>query len=156
MNNQDQILITQNGLAKLQKEHRQLKEDRRPVVVERLAGARSQGDLSENSEYQSAKEELVFIDGRITELEQVLTKTKVVDDRHNCCRKVGFGCQVTVYDGKNEKVFYLVGEWEANPSEAKISHQSPLGQSLIGKKIGDQVEIDAPVGKIIYTIKKIN
>lgn len=151
----DKILLTKEGLEKLKKEYRELVEIRRPHLVERISSARAQGDLAENSEYTHAREELSFMDGRIGELEKIINGAITMDDNHQCCQEVKLGCRVTVSLGDNQKIFHLVGEWEADPAKAKISGQSPLGQSLLGKKVGDKVEIEAPAGKIIYTVLKI-
>lgn len=153
---EEKILITTEGLDSLKAEYKKLKDVKRPVLVERLYQARLQGDLAENSEYTNAKEELAFIDGRIDELEEVLKRIVVVDQNHVNCHQVGLGCRVTVQSDRGTNVFRLVGEWESKPSEAKISHQSPLGQSLMGKKVGDQVKFSAPIGEIIYTVVKID
>lgn len=147
------ILMTQIGLDQLKSELAQLQEVKRPQVVDRLSLARSMGDLSENSDYQSAKEELSFIDGRIAELEDVVASAKV--STPSSTDKVEFGHSVTVKVGTNQAVFRIVGDWEANPSEKKISASSPLGLALLGKKSGEKVEVDAPVGKIAYTIVDI-
>lgn len=156
-NNQEKILLTPEGLEELKKEYRELVEVKRPAEVERLAGARQAGDLSENSEYTHAKEELSFIDGRISELEDVINRALLINGNHHGCKEVNLGCKVTVKtDGNKQLVFHLVGEWEADPTVKKISHSSPLGKSLLGKKVGDNVEVTAPVGKIIYTIVNIN
>jgi transcription elongation factor GreA len=153
---QDKIPLTKDGLAELKKEYQDLLNLRRPQVVERMSLARKVGDLTEDSEYAQAKQELSFIDGRISELEEVISKAILIDEGHNHCQEVKLGCRVTVKDTTKEHIFHLVGEWEADPAEAKISHQSPLGQSLLGKKIGEKVEVEAPAGKIVYTIVKID
>lgn len=155
--NEDQILLTPEGLEGLKKEYQHLMEEKRPVVVERLSGSRQTGDLTENTEYIHAKEELSFIDGRISELEEVINKAILINGKHGKCQCVNLGCKITVqtHDGK-EHLFHLVGEWEADPAVKKISHNSPLGKSLIGKKVGDSIEVEAPVGKITYTITKID
>lgn len=155
MNNQ-KIPLTKEGYEKLKKEFDELKNIRRPEVVERMASARLQGDLAENSEYADAREELAYIDGRLEELEELLSGVWIIDDNHRSCGQVGLGCKVTVETGNGRLVFHLVGEWEANPVESKISHQSPLGQSLMGKKVGNRVEVDVPAGKLVYTIVKID
>jgi len=152
----EKVPMTKAGLEELNKEYQELLNIRRPKVVERLASARTQGDLAENSEYTIAKEELAFIDGRISELEDLINRVVIIDENHKCCQNVKLGCRVTVEAEKNQKVFHLVGEWEADPASAKISHQSPLGRSLLGKKIGDRVEVEAPAGKIVYAIVKID
>jgi len=149
------IYLTPEGLQKIKEELEELKGKSRPEVVERLSLARLQGDLSENNEYVSAKEQLAFIDGRIEELEEVVKNASLVAEKSSSSPCVGIGCRVTVDSGKNQVIYHIVGEWEANPAERKISHSSPLGQALIGKKVGDEVQFDAPVGKISYKICKI-
>ncbi len=151
----EEIYLTREGREELQKEFESLTEQRRPRAVERLADSRVIGDMEENSDYSQAKQDLSFIDGRIAELEEVLGRAKIVTKNHNACQQVGLGCKITVKVGKEEQVFYLVGEWEADPAQKKISHESPLGKALIGKKKGEKVEVEAPAGKIIYTILKI-
>lgn len=155
---QDKILLTKDGLENLKKEYRQLTEVRRPEAVERMAQARLMGDLAENNEYTSAKEDLVFIDDRIEELGKVIDHAALIDDNHRGCQAVNPGCRVTVaINGRQEEhIYWLVGNWEADPATKKISFESPLGKSLIGKKVGEEVEIEAPAGKIVYTIKKID
>jgi transcription elongation factor GreA len=151
---QQTMLITSAGLIQLKKELDDLVNIKRPQLVDRLSFARSQGDLSENSDYQSAKEELVFMDGRIAELEDLLKNAKISSP--SISNKVDFGHSVTVKVGSREAVFQIVGEWEADPAQKKISHTSPLGQALMGKKVGDQVEVSAPAGKILYTVTAIS
>lgn len=154
--NEDQIVLTSEGFEALKKEYRQLVEEKRPQIVERLAEARLAGDLAENSEYIQAKEELAFIDGRISELEEVLKKASLINNNHKNCSRVNFGCRVTlVVNNKINQVFHLVGDWEADPGNKKISYNSPLGKALLGKKVGDIVELEAPVGRIVYKILKI-
>jgi len=147
-------LLTKDGLAELRREHEELVHIKRPDMVIRLAAAREQGDLSENSEYTDAKDSLTFIDGRISELEEIL-RTAVVVTEKNHGSDAGIGSKVTLHiDGKNE-AFFLVGEWEADPMNKKISPSSPLGKALMGKKVGEIVEYQAPVGKIHYKILEI-
>jgi transcription elongation factor GreA len=111
------------------------------------------GDLSENSEYTSAKEELAYIDGRIAELEELIQNAKVITPSGN--NQVNLGHAVTVQVNGTKVKFFIVGEWEANPGQKKISLSSPLGQALMGKSIGDKIQVDAPAGKILYTIVSI-
>jgi len=153
----DKIQITQEGFDGIKQEYDRLVATKRPQVVERLADARREGDLSENSEYQQARQELSFVDGRLTELEEMISRAQVVAARHDQCVQVALGCQVTVAssDGQ-EQVFHLVGQWEADPAAQKISAESPLGKSLLGKKIGDQVEVEVPAGRIHYQVLKID
>lgn len=153
MNNQP-ILITQAGFNQLQADLANLVNDKRPALVTRLSNARSQGDLSENSDYISAKEELAFMDGQISELEDVLRLSKVTIP--TATDKVDFGHAITVRVGNKQTVFTLVGEWESNPSLKKISVTSPLGKAMLGKKVGEKIEVDAPAGKIVYTILSIS
>ena len=149
------IQITKQGLTSLEKELDELTNDKRPKLVERLAFARTQGDLAENSDYQNAKDELEFLDGRITELEDVLKKAVVVHSNSKS-DQVSFGTKVTVKANGKELFFEIVGEWEADPANRRISHTSPLGQALVGKKVGDEVEVEAPVGKLTYKILNIS
>jgi len=149
------IQITKQGLTSLEKELDELTNDKRPKLVERLAFARTQGDLAENSDYQNAKDELEFLDGRITELEDVLKKAVVVHSNSKS-GQVSFGTKVTVKANGKELFFEIVGEWEADPANRRISHTSPLGQALVGKKVGDEVEVEAPVGKLTYKILNIS
>ena len=147
------IKLTKGGLEELKKELAILLEDKRPKLVARLANAREQGDLAENSDYQSAKEELEFLDGRIDELTDVV-KTAVVSgvDKKD---GVGIGTKVTVKVNDKQTVFDMVGEWEADPMNKKISDSSPLGLALVGKKVGDVAEVEAPAGKVVYEILAI-
>lgn len=146
-------MITKSGLAELQKELDELNAVRRPQLVERLSLARSMGDLSENSDYQSAKEDLSFVDGRIAELEDLIKASQVALPATG--DRVDFGHSVTVQINGTKAVFQIVGEWEADPMKKKISHSSPLGQALMGKKVGEKVAVDAPAGKVQYTIAGI-
>lgn len=155
--NQDKIQMTQEGLKQIKEEYQELVEVKRPKIVARLSESRSEGDLSENNEYIQSRQELNFIDGRIAELEDVISKAVVANGSHQKCQKVSFGCRVTVKNGDGQQqIFHLVGEWEADPAAQKISSESPLGKSLLGGKIGDEVEVQAPAGKIVYTIAKID
>jgi len=156
MINDKDVYLTKEGLKSLKKELTELRDEKRPKLVKRLAKARAMGDLSENSEYTSAREELSITDGRIAELEKILSKAKIIKEKQKDCKKVSLGCQVTVKVNRKTHVFAVVGEWEADPLNKKISHSSPLGKALLGKKKGDKVEIKAPAGKIIYEITKID
>lgn len=153
MNPNQKILMTKEGLEELKKEYDHLLSTKRPELVTRLATARSQGDLAENSEYTAAKQDLAFIDGRIAELELVLHEAKVISSHSK--KKVDVGCKVTLHINGKKEVFSIVGEWEADPMQKKISHSSPLGKALLGKKPGEHVEVEAPVGRLIYKILHI-
>lgn len=155
MSDNDKVYLTKEGLEKIQKELEQLKSKTRPETVDRLSLARIQGDLSENNEYASAKEELAFIDNRIEELEEILPNVVLIDEKHGGCGCVSLGCRVTVSLNKDEHIYHIVGEWEADPVRKKVSHFSPLGQALLGKQVGDEVEFEAPAGKVLYKVVKI-
>ena len=146
------IYITKTGLVDLQKEHDELAKVKRPEVVSRVTDARNQGDLSENAEYVAAREELAFIDGRIDELEEMLKQVSLIEEKTNSSSTVDLGSEVTLKIDGNNEIYRVVGEWEADPAEKKISHESPLGKALIGKRVGETVEVQAPAGKIIYTV----
>jgi transcription elongation factor GreA len=149
----NRIILTKEGLADLKREHEELVNVKRPEAVARLAAARELGDLSENSEYAAAKQDLSFMDGRIVELEEILHGAKVITSHTKS--HVDVGCKVTLTINGKKEVFSLVGEWEANPTEKKISHESPLGKALLGKKVGEEVEVEAPAGKILYKVMHI-
>lgn len=150
-----QIQLTAKGLEALKKELLDLTGVKRPFLVDRLSNARNQGDLSENSDYQNAKEELGFLEGRIDELNDVIKNAKVVKDSGNGSL-VGVGTKVTVRVNGIKNTFEIVGEWEADMTKKKISHTSPLGSSLVGKKVGEKIEVEAPVGKILYEVIAID
>ena len=149
-----QVQMTKEGIETLRKELDELVNDKRPKLVERLANARQQGDLTEKSDYDNAKEELEFLDGRIDELEDVL-KTATVVKANGKAQGVDIGARVTVKVNGDRHIFDIVGEWEADPVNKKISPESPLGQALVGKRVGDKVEVEAPAGKLKYEILAI-
>lgn len=151
------VYLTKEGLEALKTEYNELTKVKRPDVLSRVTDARNLGDLSENAEYAAARDELSFIDGRVAELEELLKNVSLIrESSPKTNHQVRLGSKVTLHvDGKQE-TFTLVGEWEADPSEKKISHESPLGQALIGKKVGEKVEVEAPAGKILYAIVSIH
>lgn len=148
------IYLTKEGHEELKKELLELSGVKRPDVLGRVSQARSLGDLSENAEYVAAKEDLSFIDGRIGELEELLKHAVVIADSHQN-HMVKLGSKVTLHHNGKKEIYTVVGEWEADPTEKKISHKSPLGVSLIGKRVGEKIEVEAPAGKIVYTINHI-
>lgn len=150
------IYLTKEGLVELQQELKELTEKKRPETLDRLSEARDQGDLSENAEYVAARDELSFLDGRIDELEELIKQATVITEQTGVKRSVDLGSTVTVNIGSKKEEFTVVGEWEADPTEKKISHESPLGKALMGKHVGEDLEVDAPAGKIKYTIVSIN
>ncbi len=143
--------LTEAGLKNLQEEYDDLVATRRPSISARIQKAREYGDLSENAEYAEAKDEQSFIEGRILELEQILSNVNLIDEK-NSTDQVQIGSKVTLSLNGKDVQFTIVGAQEANPAEKRISHESPLGQVLIGKKIGATVEVNAPVGKITYKV----
>ncbi len=145
------VRLTKNGFKNLQNEYKQLIEKRRPVAIERLKKARAMGDLSENSEYFAAKEELAFVEGRVLEIEEILKNAQIIESNGNK-NQVDVGVKVVVeVNGKKEE-FQIVGEFEANPSQKRLSFTSPIGKALLGKKVGETVKIQIPVGKTQYKI----
>jgi transcription elongation factor GreA len=152
--NGKKIYLTKEGLEELKKEHEELSKVRRVEVVERLSAARDQGDLSENAEYHAAREELSFIDGRIDELEELLKQVVLIEDTKG--EIIALGSKVTLKVKGQDAIYSVVGEWEADPKERKISHESPLGKALMGRKIGETIEVTAPAGIITYTVVAVN
>ena len=149
------IYVTKEGLAKLKAELAELNDVKRPEVARRIKEAREMGDISENSEYDAAKQEQSYIEGRISELEEFLKNAEISKD--NGKRDIiGVGAMVKIRVDSEEIEYHIVGAPEANPLEKKISHESPLGSALVGKKVGDKIEVEAPMGKLIYTILKID
>ena len=146
--------LTQKGYDDLKIEHEDLLKNKKPKAIDRLSKARSMGDLSENSEYTAAKEELAFVEGRVREIEEIINNAQVIENNH-VGNLVQVGSSVTVQtDGKSE-LFQIVGEFEADPMNKKLSQNSPIGQALINKKVGDLVEVTIPAGKVQYKIVEI-
>lgn len=157
--NSERVILTRHGAERLQAELKRLKKVERPRVIEAIAEARSHGDLSENAEYDAAKEQQGFIEERIRYLESSLSIAEVIDPaRLNVGDKVVFGATVALYDdhADAEVTYQLVGNLEADPEHGRISIQSPIGRALIGKREGDEVEVDAPAGKRGYEILKVS
>jgi len=155
-NNDKKIYLTREGLAEIRREYEDLSKVKRPDVLTRVSQARDLGDLSENAEYVAAREELSFIDGRIDELEELLRQAVVINGGRKPGSIVKLGSTVTLHIKGKKEIFTVVGEWEADPKERKISHESPLGKALIGKKVGDKVQVEAPAGKLIYSIVSVH
>lgn len=148
--------MTKEGKEKLEKELEVLKTVKRKEVVERIKIARSFGDLSENSEYDSAKEEQAFVEGRITTLENMIRNAKIIEE-DTTTDSVTLGKSVTFVelpDG-DEETYNIVGSAEADPFEGKISNDSPIAKSLIGKKVGDTVSVNTPGGDMTVKIVSI-
>ena len=151
-------LLTYTGLKKLEDELENLKVVKRKEVAEKIKEAREQGDLSENAEYDAAKDEQRDIELRIEEIEKILKNAEVVVEDEVDEGKINVGCTVDVYDKEFEEeiVFQLVGSTEANSLAGKIANESPVGKALIGKKVGDVVAVETQAGVIEYEVLKIN
>jgi transcription elongation factor GreA len=153
MDKNKKIYLTKEGLAELKKEYDEIMNVKRPEILARVTQARNMGDLSENAEYVAAREELTFIDGRIDELEIILKDAVLIRDNvESVNHAVKLGSTVTLHSNGKKEIFTVVGEWEADPMNKKISHESPLGKVLLGRKVGEKVQVEAPVGKITYSI----
>ncbi len=154
MGNDKEVILTIDGLNKLEKELENLKTVKRPEVAERLKQAIELGDISENSEYEDAKNEQGFIEGRILQLEKMLRNAKVIDEQEVAKDIVSVGSKVKLNDVNNsEEVEYMiVGSAEADPAQYKISNESPVGRSLMGQKVGSIVNVNVPMGTIQYKI----
>lgn len=154
----DKTLITREGLKKLKEELEELKTTRRQEVAQRLKEAISYGDLSENSEYEEAKNEQAFVEGRILELELKIKNAKIISDsKHG--KIIDIGSTVTLQnltDNDDPERYTIVGSTEADPLEQKISNESPIGKALLGKVKGDRVEIHSPSGLIKYEILQVS
>ena len=150
---QDTIFITKEGLDKLKEELRELKEVTVPEVARRIQVARDNGDISENAEYDAAKHEQAIVEGKIKELEDIIKNAQVSETSGD---EIGVGSKVMVHVDGNEMELHIVGAMEANPAERKISHNSPIGAALVGKKVGDKVEVEAPIGNVVYTIMGVD
>ncbi|MBQ7037486.1 MAG: transcription elongation factor GreA [Clostridia bacterium] len=153
-----ETVVTKEGLLKLEQELEELKTIKRKEVAEKIKVARGFGDLSENSEYDEAKNEQAIVEGRIAELEAQLKNVRVLDESELGTENVHIGSVVTVrFKGKKTDVTYeIVGSTEANPLGGRISDESPIGKGLLGHAVGDTIEVETPGGEITLTIKKID
>jgi transcription elongation factor GreA len=148
--------LTAEGLDKLQKDLKHLKSTVRDDLSKRLRAAIQMGDLSENADYIQAKEEQAFLEGRIQELESLLSNVKVIEEKDRKDGKVDIGSIVTVQESNYpEETYFLVGPKEADPGSGKISYESPIGKSLLKHKVGDEVAIETPGGKLKLKIIKV-
>ena len=153
-----QIMLTDEGLLKLENELEMLKTQKRQEVAEKIKVARGFGDLSENSEYDAAKEEQAQVEARIVQLENMLKNAKIIDQDDIDVNKVGIGTRVKVYDEEfdEELEYSIVGSTEADPDAFKISDESPVGKALIGRNIGETVDVETPGGVFKLKILSIN
>lgn len=153
-------LITKEGLDKLKEEAKYLKETKRREVAGRIKEAISYGDLSENSEYEEAKNEQAFVEGRILELEEKIKNAKIISGRKKITKTVQLGTTVHLRNltkGKDDlEVYTIVGSTEADPFNGKISNESPIGNALLDKEKGDKIKVSVPSGNIEYQIVKLD
>ena len=151
-------ILTYAGLKALENELEDLKVVKRKEVAQKIKEAREQGDLSENAEYDAAKDEQRDIEARIEEIEKILKNAEVVVEDEVDLDKINIGCTVVLYDEEfEEEVEYkIVGSTEANSLAGKISNESPLGAALLGKRVGDEVAVEAQAGTMIYKVLKID
>ncbi len=154
---EDGFVVTKEGLKSLQDELETLSTTRRRQIAERLKEAISYGDLSENSEYEEAKNDQAFVEGRIMELEEMIKTAKVVDEKAHSKKVVEIGTKVKIRNLKKKEdfEFTLVGSTESDPFGGRISNEAPLGVALIGSKVGDVVTVTMPNGKTDYEILKL-
>ena len=151
-------ILTYEGLKKLEDELQDLKVNQRREIAQKIKEAREQGDLSENAEYDAAKDEQRDIEARIEQIEKILKNAEVVLDEEIDLDKISIGCLVRVLDVEydEEEEYKLVGSSEASSLQNNISNESPCGQALIGAKVGDIVEVEAPAGVIKYKVLSIH
>jgi len=149
--------ITSLRLADLEKELNYLKTTREREVAAMIAEARSYGDLSENSEYDAAKNEQAKLYGRIAEIEDILSHAVIIEDENEASGRVGLGCTVVVQDEKGKQFTYrITGSQEANPMENKLSDDSPFGRSVVGKAAGEDFVVNAPAGAFRMTVISVS
>jgi len=153
------VLLTQEGLAKLEQELEHLKGVRRPEVAERIRQAKELASTQNNAEYDDAKNEQAFVEGRILTLEKLVQDATIIDEEqaHHATRvQIGSVVSVNEAHDKKHQEFHIVGSAEADPKAGKISNESPVGRALLGKRVGDEVQVEVPKGVLRYTIAKIS
>lgn len=160
-NSEDRVtLVTKDGLRKLTEELDYLRNVKRKEVAKRIKEAISYGDLSENSEYEDAKNEQAFIEGRILELEEKIKYVKIIEENHSKAKTVQIGSSVTIRRLQKAKAeleeYTIVGSTEADPINNKISNESPVGKALLGRMAGEKVQVVVPKGDIEYEIVKLD
>lgn len=153
-----QVILTDEGLKKLEDELDQLKTHKRKEIAEKIKVALSFGDLSENSEYDEAKNEQAMVEARIAQIEVMLKNAKVIDDEDITTDVVSVGAKVKVYDAEfdEEVVYQLVGSTETDPVNNRISDESPIGRGLVGRRVGDTIEVETPGGQLTFVVRGIS
>ncbi len=157
-NHNDELLLTKDGLAKLENELAHRRTVKRKEIASRIKEAISFGDITDNSEYEDAKNEQAFIEGRIITLEKLLRRARLLDKGEIDDSHVSLGSKVTIKDiDKNQDYEYtIVSTAEADPTDKKISNESPVGKAIIGLAVGDQVEVKVPAGTFNYKIEAVS
>ncbi len=158
MENNEELLLTKDGLEKLENELNHLRTVKRKDIAARIKEAISYGDITDNSEYEDAKNEQAFIEGRIITLEKMLRRARILEKDDNDDFNISLGSTVKLKDVNSGKEFEytLVSTAEADPTEKKISNESPVGKSLIGLCVGDEVEVKVPAGLMKYRVEEVN
>lgn len=153
----EKVPMTKSGYDALESELKNLKMVERPAVIEDIAEARAHGDLSENAEYHAAREKQSFIEGRIKELEGVISVAQIIDPATLSGDSVKFGAKVVIVDEETdeERSIQIVGEYESNADKGRISVTSPMARALIGKSVGDSVPVTSPKGTVDYEILEV-
>lgn len=155
----DRTFLTRDGLKKMEQELEFLRTARRAQVAERLHKAQEDGELIENAEYEDAKNEQSFVEGRILALETMLSNAVLIDEHNGPSNVVALGTRVTVHElGDPQEIkeeYQLVGAAEADPQNGRISNESPLGRALLGRRVGDEVKVHAPGGALSFKVVKI-
>jgi transcription elongation factor GreA len=153
----DQTFLTRDGLKKLEEELNFLRTTRRAQVAERLHNAQEDGELIENAEYEDAKNEQAFLEGKILSLESLLSSAVIISENNGSNGIVNIGSKVTVKEGSGKpEIYQLVGAAEANPKDGRISNESPLGRALLGRKVGEDIKVNAPSGTITFRVVAIS
>jgi transcription elongation factor GreA len=147
--------LSKDGLDKLRAELDEMLNVKRPEVAQRIHDAKEHGDLSENAEYEDAKNEQAFVEGRIQTLQALIKNATIIDENHSTDH-VQIGSTVTVDSSDGEESFTIVGSTEARPTEGRISNESPVGAALMNKKKGDKVTVQTPAGSAAYTVVSIS
>ena len=149
------ILLTSEGFLELEEELNNLKNVRRPRVIEAIKDARAQGDLSENADYEAARNEQAEVEGRIKQIEFMLANAQIIEKSSNHTVDLGSTVTISYVDDDEEEVYSIVGRMEADPFENKISNESPIGKAIIGKKEGDTINVESPTGSYQIKIVKV-
>jgi len=151
------VPITREGYENLKKDHEFMLNNKRPKTLKAIEEARAHGDLSENAEYDAAREEYQFLQKKVSEIEEMMKNSEIIDVKKGDCESVEFGCSVALknLDTDEEVIYRLVGPYESDIQKGMISMASPLGRALMGKSVGDEVNFSAPGGQRTYEIVEI-